>query len=248
MKFQPRLTKPEAGNPYYNTKSRGGYSRAIVGKPTDAGCNVLSNCVGYAFGRFNEILGSKDMQYLAPVNAEIFPEYRGNLKTGKTPKVGAVMVWQKGASLSDSDGAGHVAVVEQVIDSNTVVTSESAYNGTAFYTRTRSCGSGNWGASSPYKFRCFIYLPEDADEIPDPLSAPAVPVQSLTYPLLRQGSTGNAVKVLKWLLNSYGFSCGVSKTFDVKTATAVKKFQKKYGLAVDGIVGVNTWAKLLCWI
>ena len=70
--YKPRVTKPESGNPYYNTRSNGGYSTAIVGKPTDSGCNVLANCVGYAFGRFNEIAGNTAMTLLAPRNAELF--------------------------------------------------------------------------------------------------------------------------------------------------------------------------------
>ena len=35
--FEARLSRPEAGNPYYNTKDIGGYSDAIVGSPRDAG-------------------------------------------------------------------------------------------------------------------------------------------------------------------------------------------------------------------
>ena len=53
-----RTTKPESGNKFYNTVSKGGYSHCIVGYPTDKGCNVLANCVGYACGRFNEIIGT----------------------------------------------------------------------------------------------------------------------------------------------------------------------------------------------
>ena len=44
--YRARLTRPRAGNKYYITQSKGGYSWAIEGKPTDPECNVLSNCVG----------------------------------------------------------------------------------------------------------------------------------------------------------------------------------------------------------
>lgn len=160
--FKPRLTKPEAGNPYYNTKSNGGYSDAIKGSPTDAGCNVLSNCVGYAYGRFNEIGGYGYCKYLRPVNAENFMQYASGLDTGMTPKLGAVMVWRKGATLSGSDGAGHVAVVEKIISNTEVVTSESGWNSSAFWTKTRKKGSnGNWGASTGYTFLGFIYQPTE---------------------------------------------------------------------------------------
>jgi surface antigen len=72
-------------------------------------------------------------------------DYKGSLKTGLTPKLGACMVWQKGPTKKSSDGAGHVAIVEDIIDENTVLTSESAYNGSAFFTNTRTKGDdGNW--------------------------------------------------------------------------------------------------------
>lgn len=157
--FKMRTTKPEAGNKYYITKSRGGWSDAIQGSPRDPDCDVLSNCVGYAYGRFNEIGGYGCCKYLRPVNAENFMQYKGNLEVGQTPKVGACMVWQKGNTLSNSDGAGHVAIVEKVVSDTQIITSESAYSGKAFYTSTRNKGDGNWGMSSAYKFLGFIYNP-----------------------------------------------------------------------------------------
>ena len=159
MAFKMRTTKPEAGNKYYITKANGGWSNAIKGNPVDADCDVLSNCVGYAYGRFNEIGGYGCCKYLSPVNAEKFMQYKGSLKTGQTPQVGACMVWQRGATLDGSDGAGHVAIVEKVVNSSQVITSESAYSGKAFYTQTRNKGVGNWGMSADYKFLGFIYNP-----------------------------------------------------------------------------------------
>lgn len=157
--FKPRTTKPGKGNKYYITKGRGGYSNAIQGKPTDPDCDVLSNCVGYAVGRFNEIGGWGSCKYLSPVNAENFIQYAGGLEVGQTPKLGACMVWKKGATLSNSDGAGHVAIVEKIISNTQIVTSESGWNSAAFWTKTRNKGNGNWGAGSGYTFLGFIYNP-----------------------------------------------------------------------------------------
>lgn len=163
-KFKMRTTKPEAGNKYYITKANGGYSNAIQGSPKDKDCDVLSNCVGYAYGRFNEIGGYGSCKYLSPVNAENFIQYKGNCTVGQTPKLGACMVWQKGASLSGSDGAGHVAIVENVISDTEIVTSESGWgSSTPFWTQTRKKGDGNWGQSSSYKFLGFIYNPAVKD-------------------------------------------------------------------------------------
>ena len=99
MNFTPRLTRPSAGNKYYITKAAGGYSAAIQGSPADTGCNVLANCVGYAYGRFNEIVGEGCCRYLRPVNAENFIQYAEGLDVGQEPRLGACMVWQKGATL-----------------------------------------------------------------------------------------------------------------------------------------------------
>lgn len=168
MLFVPRLTIPEAGNPFYNNQSVGGLSTCIKGSPTYVGCNVLANCVGYAAGRFNEIACQgktptfKYFQY-AP-NAENFFATAQNygLKTGSEPKLGAIIVWQKGATLNANDGAGHVAVVEQINTDGSIVTSESGYGcSNPFWTQKRVKGAGNWGAGNDYKFLGFIYQPEE---------------------------------------------------------------------------------------
>ena len=168
MAFKMRTSKPEAGNKYYITKANGGYSDAIKGSPTDKDCDVLSNCVGYAYGRFNEIGGYGYCKYLRPVNAENFIQYKGtSLKTGQTPKLGACMVWQKGATLNGSDGAGHVAIVEKVVSDTEVYTSESGWGSSnPFWNKTRIKGNGNWGQGAAYKFLGFIYNPAVSDEKP----------------------------------------------------------------------------------
>lgn len=162
-----RTTKPESGNKFYNTVSKGGYSHCIVGYPTDKGCNVLSNCVGYACGRFNEIIGNMKYPYLN-CNAENFIERarQYGLEISDKPTLGGIMVWQKGDTLSGDDGAGHVAIVEKIIDNNTIYTSESGYGSNAFWNSTRSNTNGRWGIGSGYKFRGCIINPSIKDNIP----------------------------------------------------------------------------------
>ena len=124
-------------------------------------------------------------------NAENFIERAQNtygLKVGKEPKVGAIMVWQHG-SLASGDGAGHVAVVEKVIDKDTVYTSESSYGGKAFFNATRKNSDGKWGISY-YTFRGFIYNPAVPDEpVPDP--KPAI------TPNANSNSSSNEIKYFK---------------------------------------------------
>ena len=184
MAFQMRTTKPGAGNKYYIRKASGGYSNAIKGSPTDSECDVLANCVGYAYGRFNEIGEYGYCKYLAPVNAEDFMDYKGSCQTGMTPKVGAVMVWEGKGSL-----AGHVAIVERVDSDSQVFTSESGYGSSAFWNQTRKKGSGNWGSGSNYVFKGFIYNPAVKDE-PKPAPAPAKSIDELAQEVIR-GDWGN---------------------------------------------------------
>ena len=55
-----------------------------------------------------------------------------------------------------------------------------------------------------------------------------------------------AVKPLQKYLNVNGYSCGtVDGEFGSKTDSTIKAFQKANKLTVDGIVGQNTWKKLL---
>lgn len=175
MEFIDILKIPESGDPYFNTTASGGYSTAIKGKNSKtgtfhAGLNVLPNCVGLTFGLVNKIAGDTKMRILQPVNAENWVEIaqKQGLKIGTEPKLGAVMCWQKGKTLSGTDGAGHVCVVGKIIDKDTVITAESGYNSAlAFGTQTRKRGNGNWGQSSSYTFRGFIY-PEYCDKFDVP--------------------------------------------------------------------------------
>lgn len=169
--FAIRNTKPEAGNKFYNNGNNGGSSWCVNGNPTDKGCNVLANCVGYACGRFNEIIGSMKYKTLCS-NAENFIEraQAAGLEIGSTPKPGAIMCWAKG-SLNGNDGAGHVAVVERVNADGSVYTSESSWAGAAFFNATRSNANGRWGMASGYTFRGFIYNPAVKEE-PKPEPGP----------------------------------------------------------------------------
>lgn len=206
MAFVMRTSKPEAGNKYYIRKASGGYSNAIQGYPKDSECDVLSNCVGYAYGRFNEIGGYGCCKYLAPVNAENFIQYKGSCEVGQTPKLGACMVWQKGKTLSGSDGAGHVAIVEKVISDTEVYTSESGYGSKAFWNQTRRKGSdGKWGAGSGYTFLGFIYNPTVKTELPPSASEPYLSVPITAGDIVKVSDSavyyGGTKSVPTWVKN-----------------------------------------------
>ena len=65
-----------------------------------------------------------------------------------------------------------------------------------------------------------------------------------TYNQVSYGSQGSDVTELQKLLNQNGYSLTEDGVFGTKTQSAVKDYQQKNNLAVDGIVGTNTWSAL----
>lgn len=172
-----RRVRPEAGNKYYIRRANGGYSGCIQGSPTDALCNVLANCVGFANGGINEEKGEGREVYPLTCNAENFIE-RGiayGLSVYKYPEVGDCIVWQKGATLSGNDGAGHVAIVTDVLERDSaghatkIITSESGYGSSKPFWRTqRTNVNGNWGAGAGYTYRGCLRIPNYKPSTPTP--------------------------------------------------------------------------------
>jgi len=62
-------------------------------------------------------------------------------------------------------------------------------------------------------------------------------------PVLRQGDSGAAVKLLQNILISLDYFDKDLRTgnFQEQTQQAVKNFQTEYNLQADGIVGAKTW-------
>lgn len=165
-----RTTRPTSGNKYFIRQANGGYSTCIQGKPTDSQCNVLSNCVGYACGAFNEELALGYEKYHLNCNAENFIEraIASGLSVYNTPHVGDIICWEGVGSL-----AGHVGIVIEVVNSNCIKVAQSGYgNSNPFWVATHYNNNGRWGLSSSYKFRGFIENPNYKHSTPTP-SQPA---------------------------------------------------------------------------
>ena len=64
------------------------------------------------------------------------------------------------------------------------------------------------------------------------------------YTNLKVGSTGSAVLRLQQALSNLRYTVNINGTFDETTRAAVLAFQKRNGLAPDGIAGANTQTKL----
>lgn len=65
-----------------------------------------------------------------------------------------------------------------------------------------------------------------------------------TLPILRFGSSGISVRILQRLLIANGYGMRVDGRFGPLTEAAVKAFQNRRSLLVDGIVGQITWREL----
>lgn len=169
-----RTTRPTAGNKYFITRSNGGYSTCIQGKPTDSQCNVLANCVGYACGAYNEELDLGYEKYHLNCNAENFIEraIASGLSVVSKPVVGSILCWEGVGSL-----AGHVAIVIEVINDNCIRTAESGYGSSRpFWITTRYNNNGRWGLNSNYRPRGFIVNPNypyNPTPKPEPTPTPA---------------------------------------------------------------------------
>lgn len=76
-------------------------------------------------------------------------------------------------------------------------------------------------------------------------NVPYVSREVANYPTIRINSSGNFVSILQYLLNSYGYDLSVDGKFGTRTQNAVISFQRNNNLTQDGVVGRNTWNKLL---
>lgn len=236
MEFTPRLSKPTGKNPYYIRKADGGYSPCIAGKPKDSVLTALANCVGWAVGRFNEIGGYGYCRYLGSTNAENFVNLAKSqgLTVQQKPTLGGCMVWAKGKVGVPSDGAGHVAIVEQINADGSITTSESGYNSTVWYSKKRS--GSNWGQNSSYTYLGCIVNPAVKEE-----------TEMIPTGIIKKGDSGAAVKWMQTRLSEHGYlrKTELDGSFGKITLGALLAFQLEHGLEPDGVCGPKTKEELI---
>ena len=148
--FLPRLQAPDPDVDsylYWTPKNLGGVN------PFSAVQNnsVLPNCAAYAWGRFYEIIDEEPK--LSASSAKNWYSYEADgYQRGQDPRVGAVACWNS-----------YVAIVEQVRDDGSIITSESDWSSTENFDiwqqRERIIGNGNWGQTNG-TFQGFIYCPK----------------------------------------------------------------------------------------
>lgn len=254
--FIKRLVAPSKSDMHY-------YSDNIFYK-----CGYgMPNCTAYAWGRWYELLGVKPKVYTG--NAENwFPKgtsYDG-YERGQTPKLGAIACWRKGQAGNDKDGAGHVAIVEEIYADGSILTSNSGYKASLFFTKKIPKGY----ASSGYTFQGFIYLPIEFDNptintdykyedfVGDIQSAIGAKVDRIAGPETLSktptvSKTKNRTHKVISPLQKYLYSLGYTEIGKVdgiagpKFDAAVRHFQKDNGCVVDGELTAQnmTWKKIL---
>ena len=163
--FTPCKSLPSDLYPWWVQTAYGGNSICIQGyPPLFTGC-TLSNCVGWAWGRWQQINGSVDPR-LPASNAGNWWRQAQNagMNTGSTPQLGAVACFN-----------GHVAIVEEIApDGSYINCSESDYGGNAFTYRTRY-RSQNWSYPGYAQFQGFIYQNDTPTPGPGPGPEPEPP-------------------------------------------------------------------------
>lgn len=152
MSFKQRVKEPSKTDKLWIHTSKGGKNKCIL----VTGNSVLPNCVGYAWGRFYEIIGKEPK--LSRGNAEDWYGYDDGYKRGKKAKLGAVICWRKGAIHNPKDGFGHVAIVEHIYDDGSLLVSQSGYTNKKRFYRTKIPKDYKL---SGYVFQGFIYPPEE---------------------------------------------------------------------------------------
>lgn len=108
-------------------------------------------------------------------------------------------------------------------------------------------GSGKWDGREAWVKRLQIAL-KNAGHTPGTIDGIAGSSTLAACPTLQYGNSGELVTLLQERLYYFfhiSISGGIDGSFGDGTKTAVITFQKQKGLSADGVVGTNTWRKLL---
>ena len=138
--------------------------------------------------------------------------------------------------LGDSRPADHVGIVEKVSGNTLTVIEGNNGNYPNDRVRRREISSASsliFGYARP--------------KYPVKSSANSSDV-NISLPTVRKGDSGNAVKILQLALVAYEYNIGkygADGDFGSDTESAVRQFQKNSEIEVDGIVGRDTWSKLM---
>ena len=155
------------------------------------------------------------------------------------PQAGDIILydWDDAGSGDNKGGSDHVGVVEK-ISGSTITVIEGNYSNSVKRRSLKVNGKYIRGYIVP-KFNAEPVV------VDKPVARELFSMQMET---VKKGSKGNVVKAMQILLAGNGCKCGSAGAdgdFGPATESALKKFQEKKKLEVDGICGPATWAALL---
>lgn len=166
--------------------------------------------------------------------------YKDAGRWSQTPSRGDVIFFYYGG------GINHTGIVESV--SGGVVTTIEGNTSDMVARRSYAVGSSVIAGYGKPKWSAVADEPDAPIDEDEPV-APATPVKTVSgLPVLKRGDRGEVVRAAQFMLNGRKCSCGVwgaDADFGNATEAAVLAFQRRNGLEADGIIGEQTWSKLL---
>ena len=163
----------------------------------------------------------------------------------RTPNPGDIVFydWEDNGVGDNRGGCDHVGIVEKVVNGKITVI-EGNYSNSVKRRTLSVNGRYIRGYGVPK------YDPEatNTETKTESATSKGESTVNITLNVLKKGAKGEQVKAVQRMLYSMGYDLGASKVdgdFGSKTDAAVRAYQKKRGLTVDGVVGQKTWAKFL---
>lgn len=161
------------------------------------------------------------------------------------PSPGDVILydWEDSGAGDNMGSTDHVGIVV-FVDGNTIKVIEGNKSDSVSYRTIQRNGRYIRGYGLPDYARYAAGAGQGEIIVPDTPST--LPTAAL--PLVRFGEKSETVRAVQGILIVRGASCGMwgaDGEFGNATRAAVLAFQRRNGLEADGVVGPQTWAKLL---
>lgn len=153
--FFPITSLPNELYPYWIANYGGftGYNKGLIRNTTTG--SVLPNCTGWSYGAFMWHAGLTSCNLLDGNAGNWYAYTSDGYERGQEPRLGGVMCFS-------NSGAGHVCIVEEILDPDRIRCSESDYSGNDFTYRTRYRINGwNEAGLSNLTYQGCIYAPVD---------------------------------------------------------------------------------------
>ena len=218
----------------------------------DPWCAAYVSAVGMAVSVANALPGKP--YELVPSSAACDPMIVQYKAAGRwveddayRPSPGDVILydWEDSGAGDNMGSTDHVGIVV-FVDGNTIKIIEGNKSDSVSYRSIQRNGRYIRGYGLPDYAR-YAAGPGQGEIIVPDTPAPTTLAPS-ALPLVRFGEKSEVVRAVQALLIMRGCSCGMwgaDGEFGNATRAAVLAFQRRNGLAADGVVGPLTWAKLL---